>query len=393
MTFAALASLRDGLGALARDGLLRHRRAVASAQGPHILEQGRRLANFASNDYLGLANHPEVRAAATRAIEAHGFGAGASPLVVGHSTLHDEAESAFARFVGAPRALLFGSGYAANLGILAALGDREADIFADRLNHACLNDGAVLARANLKRYPHADLDRLAAMLAASTARKKIIATDTVFSMDGDVADVARLAQLAEAHDAWLVLDDAHGIGVLGGGRGTLAEWRVRSPRIICMATIGKALGGYGAFVSAEADVIEWLLQRARTYVFSTALPPAMAAAAMAALEIIEREPERAQSLHANINAFRAGCAAAGIDTPSRTAIHPVIVGASRAAVALAQALQDRGHWVPAIRPPTVPDGTARLRVSLCAEHNRQDIDRLVADLAECLPARPEPGSG
>ncbi len=393
MTFAALASLRDGLGALARDGLLRDRRVVASAQGPHIRERGRNLANFASNDYLGLANHPEVRAAATRAIEAYGVGAGASPLVVGHSTLHDEAESAFARFIGAPRALLFGSGYAANLGILAALGNREADIFADRLNHACLNDGALLARATLRRYPHGSLDRLASMLAASTARTKIIATDAVFSMDGDVADVAGLARLAEEHDAWLVVDDAHGIGVLGGGRGTLAELRVRSPRLICMATLGKALGGYGAFVTAEADVIEWLLQRARTYVFSTALPPAMAAAAMAALAIIEREPERVQSLHANIDAFRTGCAAAGIDTPSRTAIHPVIVGESQAAVALAHALGDRGHWVPAIRPPTVPEGTARLRVSLSAAHSRQDIDRLVADLAECRAVRPESRGG
>ena len=393
MTFAALASLRDGLGALARDGLLRDRRVVASAQGPHIHERGRILANFASNDYLGLANHPEVRDAATRAIEAYGVGAGASPLVVGHSTLHDEAESAIARFVGAPRALLFGSGYAANLGILAALGNREADIFADRLNHACLNDGALLARATLKRYPHGDLDRLASMLVASTARTKIIATDAVFSMDGDVADVEALTQLAEKYDAWLVVDDAHGIGVLGGGRGTLAERQVRSPRLICMATLGKALGGYGAFVTAEADVIEWLLQRARTYVFSTALPPAMAAAATAALAIIEREPERVQSLHANIDAFRRGCEAVGIETPSRTAIHPVIVGDAQAAVGLAQALGDRGHWVPAIRPPTVPEATARLRVSLSAAHSRHDIDRLIADLAECRTVGTESGGG
>lgn len=391
MTFAALARLQDGLGSLAREGLLRNRRVIESAQGPRIREGGRELANFASNDYLGLANHPALREAAAQAIGRFGVGAGASPLVVGHTALHEEAEAAFARFAGAPRALLFASGYAANLGILSALGDRDTDVFADRLNHACLNDGAVLARASLKRYPHGDLAGLASLLASSTARSKIIATDAVFSMDGDVADVRQLVELAEAHDAWLVLDDAHGIGVLGGGRGTLAESGLRSPRVVYMATLGKALGGYGAFITAEPDVIEWLLQRARTYVFSTALPPAVAAAATAAITLIEREPALVQGLHRNVEAFRSACAAAGIAPSSRTAIHPVIVGDSSRAVALSQALRERGHCVPAIRPPTVPNGTARLRVSLSAAHSSDDIARLVSDLAEHLapgmPAR------
>lgn len=393
MTFAALSALRDGLGSLARDGLLRERRVIASAQGPHIREGGRDLANFASNDYLGLANHPALCEAATRAIEAFGAGAGASPIVVGHTALHEEAEVAFARFVGAPRALLFASGYAANLGILSALGDRETHVFADRLNHACLNDGALLARATLKRYPHADLGRLESLLAASTARTKIIATDAVFSMDGDIADVARLAQLAEAHDAWLVLDDAHGIGVLGGGRGAVAESGLRSPRLVYMATLGKALGGYGAFVTGEADVIEWLLQRARPYIFSTALPPSVAATATAAIGLMEREPDRVRALHRNVEAFRHACGKAGIASPSRTAIHPVIVGDSAEAVALSQALRDRGHCVPAIRPPTVPAGTARLRVSLSAAHATDDVLRLVADLGELLAVQRQAAHG
>lgn len=386
MTFAALDALAGGLATLAREGLLRERRVLASAQGAHIREGGRGLVNFASNDYLGLANHPALREAAIRAIEAYGLGAGASPLVVGHTQAHEEAESAFARFVGAPRALLFASGYAANLGLIPAIAPREADVFADRLNHACLNDGAILARATLKRYPHGDLDRLASLLKASAARTKVIATDTVFSMDGDVADLRRLLELAERHDAWLVLDDAHGIGVLGGGRGALAEFQLRSPRVIYLATLGKALGGYGAFVTAEADVIEWLLQRARTYVFSTALPPAVAAAATAAMALIEREPDRVQALHRNIAAFRAACAGVGIATSSRTAIHPVIIGAASKAVALSRALRERGHCAPAIRPPTVPDGTARLRVSLSAAHSADDVARLVEGLVESLAA-------
>ena len=388
MTFAALDALREGLGALAREGLLRERRVIASAQGPRIRIGDEALANFASNDYLGLANHPVVRAAAADAVDRYGFGSGASPLVAGHTEAHEEAETAFARFVGAPRALLFPSGYAANLGILSALVDREGEVYADRLNHACLNDGASLSRATLRRYPHGDLDRLESLLKSSTAYTRVIATDAVFSMDGDVADVARLLDLAERFDTWLVLDDAHGIGVLGGGRGTPAHAGLRSPRVVHMATLGKALGGYGAFVAADSDVIEWLLQRARTYVFSTGLPASVAAAATAAIGLIEREPRLVEQLHQRITEFRDGCRLRGITTTSTTAIHPIVVGEPTRAVALSKGLRARGQLVPAIRPPTVPDGAARLRVSLSAAHTSDEVAQLVEALADCLSGMP-----
>lgn len=384
MAHAGLAAVRRGLAELDREGLRRARRVLDSPQGPVVREGGRELANFASNDYLGLANHPRIVAAAREAIDRFGFGAGASPIVAGHSRAHEEAEAAFARFTGLPRALLFPSGYAANLGILAALAGRSAAIFGDRLNHACLVDGALLSRAQFHRYPHGDLAALDALLAQSKAGVRVIATDTVFSMDGDVAPLAELLALAERHDAWLVLDDAHGIGVLGGGRGSLAEFALASPRIVYMATLGKALGGYGAFMAGDAEVIEWLMQRARTYVFSTALPPAAAAVATAALALIDADPSIVRALHARIGEFRRACEAQGVAAPSATAIQPVIVGESARAVALSARLREAGLLVPAIRPPTVPQGTARLRISLSAAHTRVQVESLVSALAQAL---------
>jgi 8-amino-7-oxononanoate synthase len=384
MANAGLAALARGLEELDRGNLRRRRRVLESPQGPTVREGGATLANFASNDYLGLANHPRIVAAAHRAIETHGFGSGASPLVIGHSRLHEEAQEAFARFASLPGAILFPSGYAANLGILATLADRSAEIFADRLNHACLVDGAILSRAAFHRYPHGDLDRLGSMLAASKAGLRIIATDAVFSMDGDVAPVPALLDLAERHDAWLVIDDAHGIGVLGEGRGTLAHFGARSPRIVYMATLGKALGGYGAFVAGEPAVVEWLAQRARTYVFSTALPPAAAAAATEALRLLEEEPGIVRRLHERIAMFRDACAAQGIAAASATAIQPVVVGEAKRAVELSARLRELGQLVPAIRPPTVPAGTSRLRVSLSAAHAPGQVSALVAALSGVL---------
>ncbi len=384
MAHAGLAAVRRGLAELDREGLRRARRVLDSPQGPVVREGGRELANFASNDYLGLANHPRIVAAAREAVDRFGFGAGASPIVVGHSRAHEEAEAAFARFTGLPRALLFPSGYAANLGILAALADRSAAVFGDRLNHACLVDGALLSRADFHRYPHGDLAALDALLARSKAGVRVIASDTVFSMDGDVAPLADLLALAERHDAWLVLDDAHGIGVLGGGRGSLAEFGLASPRIVCMATLGKALGGYGAFVAGDADMIEWLMQRARTYVFSTALPPAAAAVATAAMALIDADPSIVRALHARIGEFRRACEAQGVAASSATAIQPVVVGDSGRAVALSARLREAGLLVPAIRPPTVPQGTARLRISLSAAHTRVQVESLVSALAQAL---------
>jgi 8-amino-7-oxononanoate synthase len=367
--------------------LRRVRRVLEGPQGPRVQEGGKSLANFSSNDYLGLANHPRLREAAVAAIAEYGVGSGASPLVTGHSRLHEEAEAAFADFVSMPRSLLFGSGYAANLGILATLADRHAEIFADRLNHACLNDGALLSRARLVRYPHCDLDALSSRLAASKAPVRIVATDAVFSMDGDVAPLAALAALAERHAAWLVIDDAHGVGVLGrGGRGTLDEAGVKSPRIVHMATLGKALGGHGAFVSAEPQVIEALVQRARTYIYSTALPAVHAGVAIAALELLREDGSIVPRLHGRIRGFRDACARVGVAlSPSRTAIQPLVLGTAERALERAERLRGAGFLVPAIRPPTVPEGTSRLRISLSAAHDPRDLEALAGAIAKSLP--------
>jgi 8-amino-7-oxononanoate synthase len=374
------------LARLERENLRRRRRVLDSPQGPEVREGGGACANFSSNDYLGLANDARLRAAAHAAIDAYGVGAGASPLVSGNLRAHEEAEARFARFVGSPRALLFASGYAANLGMLATLSDADAEIFSDRLNHASLIDGARLARAKVTPYAHLDLDDLAGKLRASTAATRIVATDAVFSMDGDVAPLPQLLALCERHDAWLCVDDAHGIGVLGPqGRGTPAHFGVRSPRLVYMATLGKALGGYGAFVCGDEDVVEWLLQRARTYVFSTALPPMVAAALVASLDILEDDTAPVPRLHAHIQRFRAGCEAHAIAvTPSFTAIQPIVVGSAERALAASAILRERGLLVPAIRPPTVPAGTSRLRVSLSAGHAESQIDALLQALPDAL---------
>jgi len=378
--------LAEGLAALDRETLRRSRRVLDSPQGARVRVDGRDLANFSSNDYLGLAADPRLIEAVRRSLDDYGVGAGASPLVSGHLRAHEEAEERFAAFCGLPRAILFGSGYAANIGILTVLAGPEAEIFGDRLNHACLHDGARLSRAAYTRYPHGDMDALESALAASRAPVKVVATDAVFSMDGDVAPLPRILALCERHDAWLVADDAHGIGVLGErGRGSLEHFRIASPRIVYMATLGKALGGYGAFVAGSPDAIEWILQRARTYIFSTALPPMMAVAASAALEILERDRPLLARLRARIAEFRAACAESAVPvTPSETAIQPVLVGEAKRAVEVSARLLARGFLVPAIRPPTVPQGTSRLRVSLGAAHERAEVERLARALAESL---------
>ncbi len=383
MTHQALAALEGRLAALARDGLERRRRHVESAQGAVIVESGRPLVSFASNDYLGLASHPRIRAAASGAIERYGFGAGASPVVVGHAAPHDQAETAFARFVGLPRALLFASGYAANLGILTALADRGCAIFADKLNHACLNDGALLARADLVRYAHGDAQAAAARLSAAAARHPLIATDAVFSMDGDLAPLPDLLALAERHDAWLVVDDAHGFGVLGEGRGSLAHFGLASPRVVLMGTLGKAAGVAGAFVAAHPTVIETILQTARPYVYTTAAPPLLAEALRASLQAIRDGAARRAHLVALVARFREGAAALPWRLlPSSTAIQPLLCGDAALALSLSASLTERGFLVPAIRPPTVPTGTARLRISLSAAHAGGDVDALLAALAD-----------
>jgi 8-amino-7-oxononanoate synthase len=374
---------------LARGGLLRRRRVVENADGPHLTLDGRPYLAFCSNDYLGLARHPALVEAACRGAARYGVGAGASALISGHTVAHEVLEERLARFVRMPRALHFSGGYMANLGILAALAGRGDTVFSDALNHACLVDGARLSRAEVRIYPHLDLEALERMLAACATPGKLVATDAVFSMDGDIAPLPGLLALCERYGAWLVVDDAHGFGVLGeGGRGTLAHFGLASPRIAYMGTLGKAAGVHGAFVAGEEALIEWLVQRARTYVFTTASPPLLAEALVASLALIEAEEHRRARLRALIERLRSNLQKLPWRlAPSQTPIQPLIVGDNQAALDLAEGLRGQGIWVPAIRPPTVPAGTARLRITLSAAHEPEHVDRLAAALASLSKAR------
>ncbi len=381
-----IADLERDLAARAAAGLARTRRTLSSAQGAHAIVDGRAVVAFASNDYLGLAADPALREAVRAAVAQWGVGAGASHLICGHFAPHAALEAELADYVrpcADARALTFSSGYLANLAVLTALCGRGDAVFADKLNHACLNDGALLSRAALIRYRHGDAAALRARLEATTARRKVIATDAVFSMDGDLAPLAELLALAEEFDATLVIDDAHGFGVLGGGRGTLARFGLASERIVYMGTLGKAAGGAGAFVAAHPAVIETLVQAARPYVYTTAAPPLLAAALRASLALIREGAARRAQLEALIARFRERATALPWALGnSTTAIQPLRVGGNDDATALSAALWDRGFFVPAIRPPTVPQGTARLRVSLSAAHSSEDVDALGAALAE-----------
>jgi 8-amino-7-oxononanoate synthase len=381
-----LGALERGLAERRAAGRWRTRRELSSPQGAHALVDGRAVIAFASNDYLGLANDPALIAAAQEGAAAWGTGAGASHLVCGHQSPHAALETTLAAYVApcaGARALLLSNGYLANLAIVTALVGRGDAVFGDRLNHACLNDAALLARADLVRYPHLDADSLARRLASSTAPRRLIATDAVFSMDGDIAPLAELRGIAEQHDAWLVVDDAHGFGVQGRGRGSVAAAGLASERIIVMGTLGKAAGVAGAFVVAHPAVIETIVQTARPYIYTTAAPAMLACALQASLAAIRDGRERRARLARSIDRFRAG--AQGLPwtlLPSTTPIQPLLVGDDSGAVHLAQALLERGVFVPAIRPPTVPEGTARLRISLSAAHSDDDIDRLVAALRD-----------
>jgi 8-amino-7-oxononanoate synthase len=378
--------------------LRRRRREVIPAAGAHMVVDGRPMLAFCSNDYLGLAGHPALVQAACAGAREFGVGSGASPLVSGHSTANADLERELARFVQLPRALYFYAGFAANSGIVPALVGEGDDLFSDALNHACLIDGARLSRARIHRYPHADVGTLERELAASTARRKLVITDAVFSMDGDVADVPRLVALCDRYDAMLLLDDAHGFGVLGPqGRGTLAHFKVtapaRDPRVIYMATLGKAAGVAGAFVAGQEAVIEWLLQKTRSYIFATAAPAMLASALKASLRMIEHDHARRGRLHRNIALLRRRVAGAIAGTgwqlgESATAIQPLVIGSNEQALAVAEGLASRGIWVPAIRPPTVPEGTARLRIAVSAAHTAADIESLATALEAIVSQHP-----
>lgn len=383
-----LDSLEQALADLAARGLTRRRRTIDSPCAAHMIVDGRDMIGFASNDYLGLAAHPQLVAAIAEGAQRYGAGSGGSHLLGGHSRAHAQLEDDLAAFAGgfvdAPRALYFSTGYMANLAVLTALAGRGTTLFSDALNHASLIDGARLSRADVQIYPHADVEALSAMLDASDAQTKLIVTDSVFSMDGDVAPLAPLLALAERHGAWLVVDDAHGFGVLGPqGRGAVAQAALRSPHLVSVGTLGKAAGVSGAFVAAHTTVIEWLVQRARPYIFTTASAPAVAHAVSASLKIIagDEGDERRAHLHALIERTRALLKeTCWLPVDSHTAVQPLIIGANDATLDMAAALDREGLWVPAIRPPTVPAGTSRLRISLSAGHSHGDLDRLEAAL-------------
>jgi 8-amino-7-oxononanoate synthase len=377
-------TLAQGLKEIDERGLRRRRRTADTPCAAHMSVDGREMIGFASNDYLGLAAHPQLVTAIAEGARRYGAGSGGSHLLGGHSRAHAQLEDDLAAFAGgfvdSPRALYFSTGYMANLATLTALAGRGTTLFSDSLNHASLIDGARLSRADVQIYPHADAEALSAMLDASDAAVKMIVTDTVFSMDGDIAPLAALLALAERHGAWLVVDDAHGFGVLGPqGRGALAYEALRSPHLVMVGTLGKAAGVSGAFVVAHETVIEWLVQRARPYIFTTASAPAVAHAVSASLRIIggdEGDARRAH-LHGLIERTRAMLKeTCWLPVDSHTAVQPLIIGANEATLDIAAALDRAGLWVPAIRPPTVPAGTSRLRISLSAAHSHDDLDRL-----------------
>ena len=373
------ADLGADLVALESKGLKRRRRVIAGAQNAHIVVDGREVVAFCSNDYLGLASDPRLVAAATEGAARYGVGAGASHLITGHMSAHHSLEQALAQFVGLPRALLFSTGYMANIGVVTALVGRDDAVFADRLNHASLNDAALLSRAQFKRYAHDNLGALEQLLAATPARRKLVVTDAVFSMDGDIARVPQLVALCDRYDAWLMLDDAHGFGVLGAtGGGARQHFDVASPRIIYMATLGKAAGVCGAFVAGESDLVETLVQRARTYIYTTATPPLLAHALLESLTIIASESWRRDRLEQLIRQFTDGVKSTRWKLlPSNTPIQALIIGGNEQTLHVSAALSAMGIEVPAIRPPTVAPGTARLRVSLSAAHSEADVAKLV----------------
>lgn len=393
MSKSLISTLQQEIARLDALGLRRRRRTAGSACAPHIEVDGRPMLSFNSNDYLGLAADARVVEALREGAARYGAGSGGSHLIGGHSKAHAELEDKLAAFLSPQleqaRALYLSTGFMANLAILTALAAAtpgEAEIFSDALNHASIIDGTRLARVAVTVYPHADVAALTAALAASRAKTKIVVSDSVFSMDGDIAPLPALLALCEQQGAWLVVDDAHGFGVLGAhGRGALEHFHLRSPQLVYMGTLGKAAGVSGAFVAAHETVIEWLVQRARPYIYTTAAPPALAHALLTSLDIIASPEGRQRRAH--LAALRQQLAAMPLRAgwqrlPSETPIQPLVIGGNAEVLAAAQALDEQGIWVSAIRAPTVPAGTARLRITLSATHTREDVARLLAALQQ-----------
>ena len=371
--------------------LYRSRCVSEGPQGATLKVDGREVVNFCSNDYLGLANHPEVIAAFKQGAEQYGAGSGASHLINGHTTAHHVLEEELADFVGRPRALLFSTGYMANLGVLTALVGSGDVVMQDRLNHASLIDAGLLSGARCQRYMHADTNSLNEHLTKLKNKQKngrrLIITDGVFSMEGDLAPLPELADTAKQQDAWLMVDDAHGLGVLGeGGRGTVNHFQLNNEQVpILMGTLGKAFGTFGAFVAGSEALIETLIQQARSYIYTTALPPAVATATSASLRLLQGENWRREKLELLIKRFRAGASELGLSLmESSTPIQPVLLGSVETTLAVSKALYERGLFVSAIRPPTVPEGSARLRITLSASHTAEQVDQLLTAL-ELIP--------
>ena len=380
--------LQRQLDQLDQTQLRRRRREVATPCAPEMRVDGRPLLAFCSNDYLGLANHPQVVGALAEGARLYGAGSGASHLINGHSRAHVLLEERFAEWLSphipSAGALTFSTGYMANMGLLAALGGPDATLFSEELNHASLIDGARLSRSRVQVYPHGQTGALAELLAQSDAAVKIVVTDSVFSMDGDIAPLPAMLALCERHGAWLVVDDAHGFGVLGqAGRGVLSHFGLRSPNLVYVGTLGKAAGVAGAFVAAHETVIDWLVQRSRPYVYTTASPPALAHALMTSLDLIEgtEGDQRRSHLRGLIGQLKRqldGMHWQLLD--SDTAIQPVIIGSNAEVQRVAAVFHEQGLWVPAIRPPTVPRDSARLRITLSAAHTTAQVDRLTTAL-------------
>lgn len=369
----------DNLEALAAQGLYRSRRVIESPQGINLQIDGRTIVNFCSNDYLGLANHPDVVGAFKTAADHYGVGSGSAHLICGHSAAHHVLEEELAAFTGRDRALLFSTGYMANVGVISALLGRGDAVFEDRLNHASLLDGGLISGARFKRYSHADVENLKVHLEKATGNKLIV-TDGVFSMDGDFAPLKALSVAAKAHDAWLMVDDAHGLGVIGEHGGGLLEYyglnQLDVP--VLMGTLGKGFGTFGAFVAGSEVLIETLIQKARTYIYTTALPAAVAEATRTSLKIAVAENWRRDKLKNLVERFRLGAGQLGLELMASTSpIQPVVIGASQRAVGISNALLNEGFLVSAIRPPTVPQGSARLRVTFSALHEEQQVDCLL----------------
>lgn len=382
--------LRQRLDVRRQQNRYRQRATVTSPQGAFIDVGGRSLLNFCSNDYLGLANHPKVVEAMREAASRYGVGSGASHLVCGHSEEHQRLEEALARFTQRPRALLFSTGYMANLGVVSALVGRGDAVFEDRLNHASLLDGGLLSGAKFQRFGHNDMSHLERRLQSTSAKHKLIVVDGVFSMDGDLAPLPELAALAQQENAWLMVDDAHGLGCLGATGGGCAEhFALDEAQLpILMGTLGKAFGSFGAFVAGSDALIEALIQFSRTYIYTTALPAAVAAATRASLQLVQEEQGRRDHLLSLIALFRKGAEQIGLTLcASASAIQPVLIGADATAMSWSRKLAQKGFWVSAIRPPTVPEGSARLRVTLTANHSAEQVEALLVALADCHKGR------